>query len=73
MHHQRKDCDQLITKVQYVIESAAKSGQLFPKKLKLTRTFDEEEISDTQPLRPNGGWADLRDLLLCLNMTIAVR
>lgn len=74
MHHKlTTNCDssQLITKVQHVIESAAKSGQLFPKNLKLTRTFDDDQVSDT--LRANGGWADLRDILLCLNMTLAVR
>lgn len=71
MHHMKNDCDQLISKVQLVIKKAAKSGQLFPKNLAVARTYDEDEVSDT--LKANGGWADIRDLLLCLNMTVALR
>lgn len=71
MHHTKNDCDQLMSKVQLVIKKAAKSGQLFPKNLQLTRAYDEDEVSDT--LKANGGWADIRDLLLCLNMTVALR
>lgn len=72
-HHDSINCDsfQLVTKVQHVIQSAAKSGLLFPKKLRLQRLYDEYEVSDT--LKANGGWADLRDILLCLNMTLSVR
>lgn len=72
-HHDSINCDssQLIKKVQHVIKSAAKSGLLYPKNLKLTRSYDEDDVSDK--LKPNGGWADLRDILLCLNMTLAVR
>lgn len=74
MHHHDSDfCDssRLITKAQNVILNAAKSNLLYPKNLKLSRTYDEDDVSDT--LKPNGGWADLRDILLCLNMTLTVR
>lgn len=72
-HHDSINCDssQLITKVQHVIQSAAKFGLLFPKNLKLHRSYDEVEVSDT--LKANGGWADIRDILLCLNMTLGAR
>lgn len=72
-HHDSINCDssQLIAKVQHVIQSAAKSGLLYPKNLKLVRSYDEDEVSDT--LKANGGWADLRDILLCLNMTLVAR
>lgn len=73
MHHNSINCDssQLVLRVQHVIESATKANQLYPKILKLAKTYDEDEVSDT--LKANGGWADLRDILLCLNMTLGVR
>lgn len=57
-------------KVKLVIETAADAKQLFPKNLKLSKIYDENEVTDV--LKPNGGWSDLRDILLCLNMSLAV-
>lgn len=73
MHHNSINCDssQLISKVQLIIENAVKGGQLYPKNLKLAKIYDETEVSDT--LKANGGWSDLRDILLCLNMTLGSR
>lgn len=70
MHHNSKNCDstQLISKVKNVIDVAEKSGHLYPKNLKLTRIYDEHDVSDE--IKPNGGWSDLRDILLCLNITL---
>lgn len=71
MHH-NSNCDSndssdVIMRVQYVIESASVAKKLFPKKLKVIKVLDENEASDN--LNPNGGWSDLRDHVLCLNMT----
>lgn len=73
MHHNSINCDssQLISKVQFMIANAAKVGQLYPKNLRLAKIYDEEDVSDT--LKANGGWSDLRDILLCLNMTLGSR
>ena len=73
MHHNSKNCDssKLLLKVQHVINSATKADQLYPKNLKLVKKYDNNDVSDK--LNPNGGWADLRDILLCLNMTLGVR
>ncbi|CRL07480.1 CLUMA_CG020448, isoform A [Clunio marinus] len=68
MHHTKTDCDQLTSKSQQMIINASLSGHLFPRNLKLTRTLDHDDVSDT--LKPNGGWADIRDIMLCLNMTM---
>ena len=72
-HHDSLYCDssRLVTKVQSLIQNAAKSGLLYPKNLKLSRTYDEDDVSDN--LKPNGGWGDLRDILLCLNITLSAR
>ena len=72
-HHDSLYCDssRLVTKVQNLIQNAAKSGLLYPKNLKLSRTYDEDDVSDN--LKPNGGWSDLRDILLCLNITLSAR
>lgn len=51
-----------------MIDVAEKSGHLYPKNLKLTRIYDENDVSDD--IKPNGGWSDLRDILLCLNITL---
>jgi N-acetylglucosaminyltransferase II (MGAT2) len=68
MHHNSTNCDssQLVARVRDVIEDA--KYQLFPKSLKVTRIYDEDDVSDT--LTANGGWSDLRDILLCLKMTL---
>lgn len=56
--------------MQQVINVATKAGQLFPKNLVLTVA----SVVKKQKIRKgNGGWGDLRDHLLCLNMTLGVR
>lgn len=73
MHHNSQDCDssKVIENVRSTIKYASKSKKLFPKRLKVTRVYDEEDRSDN--LKGNGGWGDIRDHLLCLNMTLGVR
>lgn len=72
-HHNSVNCDssQVINNVQSMLNYALKTKKLFPKRLKVARVFDEEERHDS--LNANGGWADIRDHLLCLNMTLGVR
>lgn len=72
VHHKKNNCEsnQVISKVQQVINVATKAGQLFPKNLVLTVA----SVVKKQKIRKgNGGWGDLRDHLLCLNMTLGVR
>lgn len=73
MHHNSIDCDssQVIKKVERMIDYASRSKKLFPKRLTLVRVYNEEDRHDN--LKANGGWADIRDHLLCLNMTIGVK
>lgn len=75
MHHNSKNCDssQVVSKVQSVIEKAATAGQLFPKNLKLAKVYEEEDVSDISNIKANGGWSDLRDIILCLNITLDLR
>ncbi|KAG5673852.1 hypothetical protein PVAND_003863 [Polypedilum vanderplanki] len=62
--------NQVISKVQQVLNVATKSNQLFPNNLMLTVA----SIVKKQKIRKgNGGWSDKRDHLLCLNMTLGVR
>jgi N-acetylglucosaminyltransferase II (MGAT2) len=72
MHH-KGDCDsnKVIKDVEKNLEFATKAKKLYPKRLKVTRVYDEEDRYDK--LNPNGGWADIRDHLLCLNMTLGLR
>ncbi|CAH1730639.1 unnamed protein product [Chironomus riparius] len=69
MHHNSENCDpsQAINRIQFVIENAMLSKKFYPKRLKVTKMYDEYESKDN--LKPNGGFADLRDQVLCLNMT----
>ena len=72
VHHKKKNCEsnQVISKVQQVLNVATKEGQLFPKNLMLTVA----SVVKKQKIRKgNGGWGDLRDVTLCLNMTLGVR
>lgn len=73
MHHNSVDCDssQVIKKIEGIIDFASSSKKLFPKRLKLDRIYDEEDLYGN--LKANGGWADIRDHLLCLNMTIGAK
>lgn len=73
MHHNSDNCDssQLMLKVQHGIAKALKDGQLYPKNLKIEKIYDEDDVPES--LKPNGGWGDLRDILLCLNMTLEIR
>lgn len=60
-----------MSKVKAVIEKAATAGLLFPKNLKLAKVFDEDDVPDS--MKANGGWSDLRDIILCLNITLDAR
>nr|CAD7195727.1 unnamed protein product [Timema douglasi] len=66
VHHKKANCEStaVISKVQQVLKYANK--HLYPSYLTLTVT----NINKKQKLRKgNGGWGDLRDHQLCINMT----
>lgn len=66
VHHKKDNCESIsvISKVQKVLVNAAR--HLYPTHLTLTFTSGTKK----QKLRKgNGGWGDLRDHQLCLNMT----
>lgn len=67
MHHNSENCDQAVMRIKDVIERATMSNKTFPKKLKISKIYTEYDVKDN--LKPNGGFADLRDQVLCLNMT----
>ncbi|XP_049961710.1 alpha-1,6-mannosyl-glycoprotein 2-beta-N-acetylglucosaminyltransferase isoform X1 [Schistocerca serialis cubense] len=66
VHHKKANCEStaVISKVQHVLKFAAK--HLYPTHLTLTVTNGNKK----QKLRKgNGGWGDIRDHQLCINMT----
>jgi len=66
VHHKKANCESttVISKVQQVLKYASK--HLYPNYLTLTVTSTNKK----QKLRKgNGGWGDLRDHQLCINMT----
>ncbi|KAK7864801.1 hypothetical protein R5R35_012289 [Gryllus longicercus] len=70
VHHKKANCEStaVISKVQHVLKYASK--HLYPPRLTLTVTTTTKK----QKLRKgNGGWGDLRDHQLCVNMTRSVR
>jgi alpha-1,6-mannosyl-glycoprotein beta-1,2-N-acetylglucosaminyltransferase len=73
MHHNSVNCDsnKVIKDVEKNLDYASRAKKLYPKRLKVTRAYDEEDRYDK--LNSNGGWSDIRDHLLCLNMTINLR
>lgn len=60
----------MISKVQQVINVAAKAKQFYPRSLTLTVA---SVIKKTKLRKGNGGWGDKRDHQLCMNMTLAGR
>lgn len=70
VHHKKKNCEsnQVISKVQQVLRIATKSHQLYPKSLKLTVA---SVVKKSKLRKGNGGWSDVRDHNLCLNVTWA--
>ncbi|KAH8383288.1 hypothetical protein KR009_007721, partial [Drosophila setifemur] len=72
VHHKNKNCEsnQVISKVQHVLRIARNSHQLFPRSLTLTVP---SLIKKSKLRKGNGGWGDLRDHELCLNMSLSTR
>ncbi|KAH8326506.1 hypothetical protein KR067_009490, partial [Drosophila pandora] len=72
VHHKNKNCESnlVISKVQHVLRIARNSHQLFPRSLTLTVP---SLIKKSKLRKGNGGWGDLRDHELCLNMTLPTR
>ncbi|XP_017967643.1 alpha-1,6-mannosyl-glycoprotein 2-beta-N-acetylglucosaminyltransferase isoform X1 [Drosophila navojoa] len=72
VHHKNKNCEsnQVISKVQHVLRIARNSHQLFPRSLIMTVP---SLIKKSKLRKGNGGWGDLRDHDLCLNMTLPTR
>lgn len=70
VHHKKKNCEsnQVISKVQQVLRIATKSHQLYPKTLTLTVA---SVVKKSKLRKGNGGWSDVRDHNLCLNVTWA--
>lgn len=70
VHHKKKNCEsnQVISKVQQVLRIATKSHQLYPKSLTLTVA---SVVKKSKLRKGNGGWSDVRDHNLCLNVTWA--
>ncbi|XP_014248655.1 alpha-1,6-mannosyl-glycoprotein 2-beta-N-acetylglucosaminyltransferase isoform X2 [Cimex lectularius] len=69
VHHKKNNCEStaVISKVQKVLANA--SRHLFPSHLTVTFTT----VSKKNKLRKgNGGWGDVRDHQLCMNMTLPV-
>lgn len=68
VHHKKKNCEsnQVISKVQQVLRIATKSHQLYPKSLTLTVA---SVLKKSKLRKGNGGWSDVRDHNLCLNVT----
>lgn len=72
VHHKKHNCEskQIITKVQQVLNVARKAGHFYPKNLMLTVSG---LVKKQKLKKPNGGFGDKRDHLLCLNMTLPTR
>lgn len=70
VHHKKKNCEsnQVISKVQQVLRIATKSRQFYPKTLTLTVA---SVVKKSKLRKGNGGWSDVRDHNLCLNVTWA--
>lgn len=67
VHHKKNNCEStaVIAKVQNVLKSAKK--HLFPSQLTLTNAAIAKK---TKLRKGNGGWGDVRDHQLCLNITL---
>jgi alpha-1,6-mannosyl-glycoprotein beta-1,2-N-acetylglucosaminyltransferase len=67
VHHKKANCEStaVISKVQQVLKFA--SQHLYPEHLTLTVTAGNKK--QTKLRKGNGGWGDLRDQKLCINMT----
>uniref|UniRef100_A0A0A9XQL9 Alpha-1,6-mannosyl-glycoprotein 2-beta-N-acetylglucosaminyltransferase n=2 Tax=Lygus hesperus TaxID=30085 RepID=A0A0A9XQL9_LYGHE len=70
VHHKKDNCEStaVISKVQRVLANAAK--HLYPSHLTLTYTTITKK---TKVRKGNGGWGDIRDHQLCMNMTMGHR
>lgn len=67
VHHKKKSCEAgvVVQKVKDILSRA--EGFLYPKDLVVTRTVARKRKLKTP--KGNGGWGDLRDRQLCLNMS----
>ncbi|XP_046750044.1 alpha-1,6-mannosyl-glycoprotein 2-beta-N-acetylglucosaminyltransferase isoform X3 [Diprion similis] len=67
VHHKKNNCEStsVIEKVQNVLKTAKK--HLFPSQLTLTNAAVAKK---TKLRKGNGGWGDIRDHQLCLNITL---
>lgn len=65
LHHKTSNCNAVnITKIQELLKTA--SGSMFPVNL----TFDPYQALKKVDPNPNGGWADPRDISLCMSMNL---
>lgn len=73
VHHKKKNCEsnQVISKVQTVLQVVTRSGQLYPKSLKVVMASVQNK--NTKLRKGNGGWGDKRDHTHCMNMTLTSR
>ena len=70
VHHKKKDCNDsaALKKVQDLL--AASSKYLYPKEIVVTTGSLKKK---NKVPKANGGWGDLRDKRLCLNLALPVR
>lgn len=65
LHHKTTNCNAVnITKIQERLEKVSVS--MFPASL----TFDPNRSMKSVDPKPNGGWADPRDIALCMSMNL---
>lgn len=69
VHHKNKDCnaDEKLYDVLKSLNLAKKNRQLYPKSLRQGYAYTTQSTKD---FHANGGWGDIRDHKLCLDMTI---
>ena len=70
VHHNFTNCEpsKIISQIEQGIRLAMDTGNLFPKSLSVSMS---SIVKEQVLVRGNGGWGDIRDHTLCLNMTRA--
>ena len=65
LHHAKENCE--LNDLKRVKDQLNNSTAFYPKRLH----FPSAKLTDTSDnSKPNGGWSDLRDITLCLSMSI---
>lgn len=64
LHHNKENCDADKTVISLEEQLRSANEFLFPKNL----TISLGQENQFQSFDPNGGWSDLRDIILCLTI-----